>query len=255
MPNTARCWGYRSRACVKRYSGKQTTIIVTEIQNDTTAEVDGTFQKEGGPAKERPMATKYARIINIALHPLLIPLYVMAVLLFGETMAAVIPLRSRWFFMLSVFFNTCLLPAIAMGLLYIVGFSPAKGVPRKYYALAAILLTLGCYIACIWSLNDIYAAYLVRRVLIAAIGCLAAGAIAGIFIYISPYMIAAGAATGTLLWIDISGLGTILPQIVSAILLSGILTSARMYLGHEKYGTGITYFASMLISAVLLSVL
>lgn len=228
---------------------------VIEYETDTPEAAKSHNSKTPRNDASAARLTRWALLVNTAFHPLLVPLYVTGALLFGNTVSAAIPAGSRWFFMLTVMFNACLMPALAMALLGSLGFSLKRGVGAKRYAFISILVAVCCLVSCIWMLGDIYAAYIVRRVLVAAAGCMFVGAVVGLFTYVSSHMLAAGIAVGTLLWIDISGLGTILPQIVLAILASGAVASARLYLGKDKYGSGIIFLAAAVITAILLTVI
>lgn len=195
---------------------------------------------------------KYAKLVNIVLNPYLVILYLTLILLFGNTLMDIIPFGSRWYFLVTVSIGCCLMPALTIWLMNTFGLMRCTPETRKYYGFATLLMTLACFLFCIWLLRDMHAAYLVRRVLIAASGSMAIGAVVGLFIYVSPYMVAVGAGVTTLLWLDISGLGNLFWPIVAAVLLAGALASARMYLGRETYSTGIVFFGSAISTAVLL---
>lgn len=82
-------------------------------------------------------------------------------------------------------------------------------------------------------ISDALVAFLIRKFLFAAVGCVFMGLVVSFFWKISLHMISVGGALALLFIVNISGFGTMLWVLIVGVLLTGALASSRLYLGRH----------------------
>lgn len=179
-------------------------------------------------------SARAARALSLLMHPLLIPVYLTAILLFGDTVMFVLPLRVKVFFMLVVALNTCVIPAMALGLLRGLGYIKGYNSGARRDRIIPLAIALLCYGLCAYTIDNIFSAFLLRKVLIAASVCIAAGLAVSYFRSISLHMLAFGGMVAVLLILTVSWLGYLIPYLVAFLLIAGLACSARLYLAREE---------------------
>jgi len=197
-----------------------------------------------------------ARSISIVMHPLLIPLYGVLVLFYGNTLWAVATPRLKLFFVTMVLLNAMVVPGIcltALMLLKYMGNFATAGHRERVVPLTVAAL---CYLACLYILSDISIAFLFGRFMMTALAGTLVALIFSYFWKISVYMIGAGGIFGLLLLLSVSGHGAVLALLVIFTLLSGLLASARLYMGYHtplQIGVGFLVGLITVITTMLLS--
>ena len=104
--------------------------------------------------------------------------------------------------------------------------------PRQ--RLIPILIVLLSYVSCLMMLSDVMMAFLIRRFLFAAMGCVVLTLIITPFWKISLHMTSIGGLLALLTALNASGLGQFPYTLVLFILLAGLLGSARLWLGSHN---------------------
>ena len=152
--------------------------------------------------------TRLSQAISLLLHPLTIPLWAGILMLFGNTLMATMPLSIKWFFLAVLALNTLVAPALCIGLL-------------RAFRLIPILIVLLSYVSCLMMLSDVMMAFLIRRFLFAAMGCVVLTLIVTPFWKISLHMTSIGGLLALLTALNASGLGQFPYTLVLFILLAG----------------------------------
>ena len=175
--------------------------------------------------------TRLSQAISLLLHPLTIPLWAGILMLFGNTLMATMPLSIKWFFLAVLALNTLVAPALCIGLLRAFRLIPDLRLSEPRQRLIPILIVLLSYVSCLMMLSDVMMAFLIRRFLFAAMGCVVLTLIVTPFWKISLHMTSIGGLLALLTALNASGLGQVPDTLVLFILLAGLLGSARLWLG------------------------
>ena len=171
--------------------------------------------------------TRLSQAISLLLHPLTIPLWAGILMLFGNTLMATMPLSIKWFFLAVLALNTLVAPALCIGLLRAFRLIPDLRLSEPRQRLIPILIVLLSYVSCLMMLSDVMMAFLIRRFLFAAMGCVVLTLIITPFWKISLHMTSIGGLLALLTALNASGLGQFPYTLVLFILLAGLLGSAR----------------------------
>lgn len=178
--------------------------------------------------------TRLSQAISLLLHPLTIPLWAGILMLFGNTLMATMPLSIKWFFLAVLALNTLVAPALCIGLLRAFRLIPDLRLSEPRQRLIPILIVLLSYVSCLMMLSDVMMAFLIRRFLFAAMGCVVLTLIVTPFWKISLHMTSIGGLLALLTALNASGLGQFPYTLVLFILLAGLLGSARLWLGSHN---------------------
>ena len=165
---------------------------------------------------------------------LTIPLWAGILMLFGNTLMATMPLSIKWFFLAVLALNTLVAPALCIGLLRAFRLIPDLRLSEPRQRLIPILIVLLSYVSCLMMLSDVMMAFLIRRFLFAAMGCVVLTLIVTPFWKISLHMTSIGGLLALLTALNASGLGQFPYTLVLFILLAGLLGSARLWLGSHN---------------------
>lgn len=193
--------------------------------------LSGVAAEGGGEAPEEGPCTRLSRGISLLLHPFLVPVYTVLVLLFGDTIMSNIAAGLKWFFVLVVALNTLVIPAIFIALMRTFGVLSDLSLRRRRERMLPLAVVAVCYLVCALMLSDVLVAFLIRKFLYAALGCVLLALAVNFRWKISLHLVAAGGAVAMLLIVAVSRFGNFTGTIVTAILLSGLLASARLWLG------------------------
>lgn len=191
-----------------------------------------------------------AEVVSIALHPVVIPLYIVAALIMGGLSLSPLAPSAKLYFFAIVILNTVVVPLVAILL-----FNGLKFKRQGFGVFAArvmpMLVMAVCYAASLYLIHDIPFTYPVRKMLVAGIGCLIAGGAVTFFWRISLYMLAQGAAVGFMALLVVSGAGYMLAPLCVSIALAAVLASARLYLGkHDAAQTAAGFAAGLAITII-----
>ena len=151
--------------------------------------------------------TRLSQAISLLLHPLTIPLWAGILMLFGNTLMATMPLSIKWFFLAVLALNTLVAPALCIGLLRAFRLIPDLRLSEPRQRLIPILIVLLSYVSCLMMLSDVMMAFLIRRFLFAAMGCVVLTLIVTPFWKISLHMTSIGGLLALLTAQNASGLG------------------------------------------------
>ncbi len=96
------------------------------------------------------MLRKIANIISIAFHPMMMPIYAMLFLLYGNTMWSILPAYYKTITMVQIGIATCLLPLASLSVLVAMGYVGDPEMPNKSerilpLSVSAVIIGLACY--------------------------------------------------------------------------------------------------------------
>lgn len=174
---------------------------------------------------------RIARIISMVLNPLLMPLYFIVLLLYGGTMLLFLPVQTKIFFIFTVLLNTLIVPLLFIGFLKSTGQIKSFKLIDEKDRILPLIVTAFCYAVCAYIIKDMLMAFVVKRVLMAGAACILFATAVTYYWKISLHMVALGGGLAILIIITVSKLGFLQPWIIALIAGSGLVASARLYLG------------------------
>jgi membrane-associated phospholipid phosphatase len=190
---------------------------------------------------QKNRATILARVASVVLHPVVVPVYVLVVLLWGGHAVSYLVPGARLYFFSIVALNTVIVPLSFMGILAAFGRKERKTVFRE--RIVPMLVLAGCYVACLFIVKGVALAFSIKKLLEAGIGCMGLGIVVTLFWRISLNMIAQGAVVTFLTLMIASGAVQLTWALCVAIALAASLASARLYLGKHTPGQVAAGFA------------
>lgn len=174
---------------------------------------------------------KLSHILSWIMSPVLIPTYAVFTALWVTTLSA-LPVSLRWNVVMMTWLLTCLLPVVAIILLYKMKVISHPGLNNQKERYLPYAITAVCYLGAAWYMFRIHAPAWMYMFMIGAAVAAAVSCTVNIWWKISAHMAAMGGFVALLFRImaDHLSVGGIWPLISVAILLTGILGSARIYL-------------------------
>ncbi len=179
---------------------------------------------------------RLSQTLSRAMHPFVMPVYAILLLLFGSTFMENIPLKVKLFFLGVVVVNTVMVPALFILLLRGLGYLHSLSLVERRDRIIPLIVVAGCYVVCAYMVSGALSAFFIRKLLVAAAGCVLLGLVVTCFWQISLHMIAAGGVVAMLVLVNVAGFGSLIGGLCVALLLSGALASARLYLGYHNPG-------------------
>lgn len=174
---------------------------------------------------------KISHIFSWVLSPVLIPTYAIFTVLWCTTLA-VLPAGLRWNVVAMTWLLTCILPVIAIILLYKMKIISHPGLNNRRERYIPYVLTAVCYLGAAWYMFRIHAPswmymFMVGGAVAAVLSC-----VVNIWWKISAHLAAMGGYVALLFRImaDNTAVCDIRVLISVAIILTGILGSARIQL-------------------------
>lgn len=174
--------------------------------------------------------TKLSHGISWALHPFLLPLYMMTVLL-TLTAFAHYPSGVKFYLLWVVVLYTMIIPLLMMGVLRSLGRISDYRIDDRRERLLPLLVGAVCYVLCAVTIAKIPSAVFLRKFMLAAACCEALCLVVSLRWKISLHLTGMGALVALLVVMNLVGVGSMLVPLAVAILCAGALASARLYLG------------------------
>lgn len=191
--------------------------------------------------------------ISYVLHPFLLPVYVSTLLLLSQSTMHILTPLQRWFFIGSVAINTIVIPGLFIWLLRLTGILRNLSLTTQRERIYPLIVVAICYIFSITLVAKLSLAFLLRKFLSAALACVIMALAVTPIWKISLHMIGMGGVTAMLLLLNITGYAGMFTPLCIAIMLSGMLASARLWLGyHTPAQVAAGYFGGMLLSAAVI---
>ncbi|WP_188500624.1 hypothetical protein [Pontibacter amylolyticus] len=196
------------------------------------------------------MNRSLARFLSVAFHPLLMPTYLFAIILYFLPVSSIsLPLQSRWIVLGMIFFTTFMVPGLGAFAMFKTGFIDSYEIDRREQRSRPLLFTALCYAVTTYLFytesvfDELF--YFVMGVVTASVfvaWCVS------FFWKISAHGIGLGGALGVLLLVNklMPESGLLIP-IVLLILVSGAVLTARLALHAHTPAQAYTGFLTGLL--------
>lgn len=180
------------------------------------------------------MYKQAAKIISAIFHPLLIPVYIMTVLLFMNTIYSYYPMSVKLYLIWVMVLYAIVLPALTVMLVKRIQRMRGVRLPRHHFLSIIMLVGACCFLLCALTLMKSPSLTIFRKVAVAAMLCelFCLGMIQ--FTRISLHLTAMGAGVAALVILNIIGENSLFWVMLISIISAGILASARLYMGRHR---------------------
>ena len=168
--------------------------------------------------------------ISWALHPFLLPIYLMAVLLTMTTFAHY-PANVKIYLLWVVALYAIIIPGLALGVLRSLGRISDYRIDNRRERWLPLLIGAICYVLCAITIAKIPSAIFLRKFMLAAACCELMCLVVSFYWKISLHLTGMGAIVALLVVMNVVGVGDMLVPLMVTILFAGALASARLYLG------------------------
>ncbi len=178
--------------------------------------------------------TRLARIVSFALHPFVMPLYMILVVLLANTAySSIYSLKVKIYLIWVTVLLTMIIPVLVMLLLksyHKISDSELTSRRERFIPVSAVI---ACYVLCGVAILRVPFAGMLGRFMFAAAACALVGMLVTFFWKISLHLLAAGAVLSFILIVNIASGGGLFGVLCVAILCAGALASARLQLGYH----------------------
>ncbi len=196
------------------------------------------------------LRTQTARIVSWLLHPFLQPLYLMGLLL-TRTAFAYYPPAVKHYLWWVVMLYTMVIPMLLLLVLHHTGRIGDLRLHERRDRLLPLLLGACCYALCAYTIGRIPSALFIRKFMAAACCCEVLCLVVTRWWKISLHLTGMGTLTALLTVIGFIGAGQMIVPIVVTVLATGLLASARLYLGCHNGAQILAGFCGGFITTVL----
>ncbi len=172
-----------------------------------------------------------ARTLSLLLHPLVIPTEVTLLLLYGPTFYALWPPSIKIYLLWIIALFTMVVPAVFVLFLRTSGRLPDLWLSGRRERLLPLFIGMIFALLCILVVRKLPDAVLLRRLLAAIAACEAFCLAVTVRWKISLHLTSMGGVTALLMVMAMAELGRLAVPLYAAVTLSGLLASARLYLG------------------------
>lgn len=179
---------------------------------------------------ENRLLRNLSQALSWALHPFVLPLYVIAVVL-TSTVFLLYPVNLKLYLVWVVVLYTILIPLLSLGVLRSLGSISDWRVDERRERLWPLLIGIVCYVLCALTMAKIPSAIFLRKFMFAAACCEAMCLLVTCYWKISLHLTAMGAVVGMFVVMNLAGVGNLIFPLLAAVICSGLLASARLYLG------------------------
>lgn len=180
------------------------------------------------------MLNKLAKIFSWVMHPFVVPIYVMLVLLFADTAHSYFPMHIKFYLLWSVALYTLVLPGLTLALLKRLQQVRRIHLTKKQFIVIALLVGAVCYLLCTMTMMRASSLMLFRKMAVVGALCELFCLVAITFSGISLHLTAMGAVVSLFTLLNILGEISLFWVLLVSIILSGMLASARLYMGRNR---------------------
>ena len=180
------------------------------------------------------MLNKTAKILSVALHPFLIPIYIMVLLLFTNTVHSYYPWKIKVYLLWNITLYSTVLPVLTLELLKRFRRLRNKRLSKREYTIIALLVGAICYVLCAITMMNVASLAIFRKIAMAGMMCNIFCLAALPFGRISAHLTAMGAAVALFTMLNILGENSLFWILLGTILCAGIIASARLYMGRNR---------------------
>lgn len=180
------------------------------------------------------MLNKSAKILSAVFHPFLLPIYVMIILLFTETVHSYYPWKVKIYLLWNVSLYSLVLPLLTLALLKRLRRLRNKHLSKREYTIIALLVGACCYILYAITMMRIPSLDIFRKIAMAGLLCELFCLATLPFARISAHLTAMGAVVALFTMLNILGEMSLFWILLITIILAGVLASARLYMGRNR---------------------
>ena len=177
------------------------------------------------------MINKTAHIFSWVLSPVLIPTYAVFIALWVTTLSF-LTAALRWNVVVMVWLITCMLPMLAIYVLYKLKIISHPGLNNRKERYIPYMVTAACYLGASWYLHGIHAPHWMWMFMVGGAVAAVLSCVVNIWWKISAHAAAMGGLLALLSRIALYGINVIdmWPVLSLAIILTGILCTSRILL-------------------------
>ncbi len=196
---------------------------------------------------------RLSRLLSLIFHPFVISTLVTTIVLFSSTGITIIPLRLKLYFIALVALNTLFIPLSVLLIMRYFGLITSLELPTRKERILPLMIVVSCYVLCAVLMPVSIVSYVISKFLFATIGCVIAAFIINIFWKVSLHLIAFGGLCAMLIYSFMYSYGVPVWMFLVALVLSGALASARLYLGfHNTAQVAVGYCIGFVISMLII---
>ncbi len=173
---------------------------------------------------------RLARILSWALHPLVLPLY-LVLLLFSQTAFALFSSGVKWYLAGTVVLYGSLLPALCVGVMRLRGWIPNLRLADRRERVLPLICGAACYLLAATTIGRVEAALFLRKFMLAAACSELFCALVSTRWQVSLHLTAMGAAVALLVVMNLLSIPRMFNPLLATLLAAGALASARLALG------------------------
>lgn len=180
------------------------------------------------------MLNKTAKILSVTLHPFLIPIYIMVLLLFTNTVHSYYPWKIKVYLLWNITLYSTVLPVLTLELLKRFRRLRNKRLSKREYTIIALLVGAICYVLCAITMMNVASLAIFRKIAMTGMMCNIFCLAALPFGRISAHLTAMGAAVALFTMLNILGEISLFWILLGTILCAGVIASARLYMGRNR---------------------
>lgn len=204
-------------------------------------------------ARDRSWQTTLSRVVSLLLHPFLVPLYVGALLLFGDELLSRMSAPIISYLVWIIVMYVAVVPIISILFLRAIGVLKDFGLHSQRQRIIPLIVGVICYLLCAKAVDGFPGITVIHKFLLAAACCEALALVVTPFWKISLHSICMGGATALFVLLSVAGTALHFWALVVTLLLSGVLASARLHLGaHNPTQIAAGYFGGMAVAMVVI---
>ncbi|MBL7927196.1 MAG: hypothetical protein JNK61_09830 [Bacteroidia bacterium] len=178
---------------------------------------------------------KIALFISIVLHPILMPMYAMAIIFFSRNyLAMAVHPKVQLIIFIITAVTTIVFPLISTGILLLRGEISSWHLPLRNERTWPFFYTIIYLLMCFYLVQKLPVPFIVCAVFVSAAIALSMALIINFWFKISIHMVGVGGVIGLMLVLCHTMYAQFTAAIVLATILAGLLGSARLYAGSHK---------------------
>lgn len=196
-----------------------------------------------------------SRAISFAMHPFVLPLYMVALLVYTDLIPFAVPDQLDNYVFLVVVMNALVMPAFCVMILKVTGIIHDWSLSTRKERIFPLILVAISYACSAWLFSDALPLFILRRFMWSAFGCVVFAAVINLFWQVSLHLTGAGGAMGAMFVMVMIGYGELLWVFAALTLFTGLLGTARLYLRKHSVAQVATGFAGGFAIASLMMIL
>lgn len=190
------------------------------------------FTKTTEPLRrtDSTLPTRLSVWVSTLLHPFLMPLFMVSLLLFGPTQLSLVAPSVKFYLLWVTVLYTILLPLLAIGILRHLGRVSSIHIDNRCERTWPLVIGIICYLLCAITVRRI-PVFLIYKLMLAGVYCELFCLGVTHYWKISLHLTTQGAITAILILLAYGCVGAIDTILYVVIVGSGLLASARLWLG------------------------